>query len=112
MRMIKKQILFIGSMVLAIIIVTFVANGFVPFHKLHYSCFENIAQVECGDRDTYLNINTPTAMGFTFSCCETKNVTSRKVYEQYPPCEKYIFLEKDIRKCSDKFYWFGLKRVD
>ena len=97
------------STFLVAIATIFVINGFVPVINNDIKCYEEIAKTECKDKKVHIDIKF---RELTFQCCTLPNNESRRWVDSVIDCDRYIFLKEDHRKCSNKYYWFGLKKVD
>lgn len=98
----------VGIVVLGIL---FILNAFFPFIVAHGKCYEKIAKAECPDRDVYLSNGAP-FIETSFQCCTNASKETRKWTDNIIDCDSYIFFEEDHKKCSNRYYLFGLRVVD
>ena len=107
----KKDILVWAIPIFTLVLMLFIINGMFPLTAVDVNCYREIAETECPNQDIYLSNNAPFGK-ITFTCYQNASQKSRKRIDNINNYDSYIFFEEDHKKCSNKYYWFGLKKED
>lgn len=104
----KNNLKVFGVIILGILSIAVVIY-FVPSTINDIECFEDIAKSVCGDLNYSLNNKILDNTYLYFTCCNYSKVdNTRLLFNKYPICTEYYFLESDIKNCSNKFYHWRL----